>query len=260
MRYLNNVLCILGATFLLTQAKAQEIGKLRIGIESGTSTYVSEFRESASIRATNSISLWESTAHDEIETSLNRFYTGIKGEYLSSDGYLTLLSGVRYTHFESTIERDDFWNLSSNTSKFYILYNQNGTLTEYAQARNVKQSADYLGIPLEMRMYTMRPRFFRLFVKMGFDLSFKVGHRTKVDLVSPTMRPYEHLVAKSLGAPASFLSTFNPSIGFKLGKEHSLNANFEVLLPAYIFSNNTSSIVTSKAGIGVQLFISYPIN
>lgn len=258
MVYLYRLLCAIAIIHTCTTIHAQDHIKVKIGIEGGATTYFSDFRENSAVRGTNSVNFYDSSPNSDINTSLNRNFLGFKAEIISNNEYMTLQTGLRYTHIKSTIDRNDFWDLDHST-KFYILYNQNGMLTEYAQAKEVKQDAEYLGIPIEVKLYISRPRFFRMYAKMGLDLNLNISNRTSIDFVNSYMQRYEQQVANALGNPATFFSSLNPCLGFKFGDKHSLNVNLEVAFPSYFITNNISSIVTGKAGIGAQIYFSYPI-
>jgi hypothetical protein len=238
-------------------AQAQELRRFNLGVDVGTSTYCTDLRENQAIRATSSVTLFDPNGSYELETTTNRHYYGLKAEFISSNGYIGLSTGLRYTQIKSTLKREDW--LEYGKTKFYVLYSQNGATTEYAQVEKIKQQADYLGIPLDFRLYTMRPRFFRLFLNLGFDFSVKVADKTRIDFLNTVMNPYEDQVGKALGTPATFLATFNPGLGFKLGSNDGINVSFQVNLPSYITSTKASTLATSGLGIGAQFSIYYPL-
>lgn len=238
-------------------AQAQELRRFNLGVDVGSTTYCTDFRENQAIRATSSVTLFSPNGSCELETTTNRHYYGIKTEFISSNGYIGLSTGLRYTQIKSTLKREDWLDYSKY--KFYVLYSQNGSTTEYAQVENLDQEVDYLGIPLDLRLYTMKPRFFRLFINLGFDFGIKVADKATIDFANATMNPHEAQVGRALGTPASFLATFNPGLGFKLGSNDGLNVSMQVNLPSYIISTKASTLATSGLGIGAQLSIYYPI-
>lgn len=238
-------------------AQAQELKRFNLGIDVGSTTYCTDLRENQAIRATSSVTFFDPSGSYELETSTNRYYYGLKAEFISSNGYIGLSTGLRYTQVKSTLKREDW--LDYGKKKFYVLYSQKGSTTEYAQVEEIRQQADYLGIPLDLRLYTMRPRFFRLFLNLGFDFSVKVADRTRIDFINTTMNPYEEQVGKALGTPSSFLATFNPGLGFKLGSNDGLNVSMQINLPSYVISTKASTLATNGLGIGAQLSIYYPI-
>lgn len=238
-------------------AQGQELKRLSLGIDCGTSTYSTDLKENDAIRATSSVTFFDQSGSYDLRTSTHRTYYGIKAELLSSSGYLGISTGIRYTQVKSEINRDSWFSYSK--TKFYVLYNQDGTNTEYAQVEKVTQKADYLGIPLDFRFYTTRPRFFRLFFKLGFDFSMRVGNKNTVDFLTTSMNPYEQQVGRAIGTPSSVLTTFNPGLGFKLGDTDGVNVSFELNAPSYIISTNASTFAKNRIGIGAQLYIYYPI-
>jgi hypothetical protein len=238
-------------------AQAQELKRFNLGVDVGGTTYCTDLRENQAIRATSSATFFDPNGTYELKTSTKRYYYGLKAEFISSNGYIGLSTGLRYTQMKSTLKREDW--LEYGKTKFYVLYSQNNSTTEYAQVEEIKQQADYLSIPLDLRLYTMRPRFFRLFVNLGFDFGIKVADKTRIDFINTTMNPYEEQVGRALGTPASFLATFNPGLGFKLGSNSGVNVSMQVNLPSYVISTKASTLATNKLGIGAQLSIYCPI-
>lgn len=252
------VILLLLASASVSYAQPKHNSKLiNLGFDCGTSTYSTSLKENDAIRATSSTTFFDQNGSYELKTSTNRSHYGIKAELLSSNGYIGIATGIRYTQINSKIDRDEWFDLGK--SKFYILYNQDNTNTEYAQVEYVKQRAEYLGIPLDFRLFTSRPRFFRLFLKLGLDFSLKIADKTSINFLNTSMNPYEQQVANALGKPSSVLTTFNPGIGFKLGNNDGVNVSFEVNVPSYIISTNASTFAKNNLGIGVQLYIYYPI-
>jgi len=249
-------LTLLATTELVAQAQFEK--RTSVGIDMSMSTYVSELRENSLIRATSSSTYFIENGTNNMETTTQRYHFGIKAEFLSSNRYLGILTGVRYTQIKSSIERDEWFD--NGNSKFYVLYRQDGVNSEYAQVKNVRQMAEYIGIPVELRLFTMRPRFFRLYLKLGFDFNLKVADKTRLDFLNTKMNPYEDEVARAFGKPASFMSSINPGIGFKFGDDSGVNVNLEVNTPSFITSTNASTLAKSGMGIGLQLFIYYPLN
>lgn len=252
------ILLLLALTsYSYAQPKQKTKRTINLGLECGTSTYSTSIKENDAIRATSSVTLFDQDGSCELQTSTNRAHYGIKAEFLSSSGYIGIATGLRYTQINSKIDREEWFDIGK--SKFYILYNQDGTNTEYAQAEYVKQRAEYLGIPLDFRIFTSRPRFFRLFLMLGFDFNLKIADKTSINFLNTSMNPYEQQVGNALGKPSSFLTTFNPGLGFKLGNNDGVNVSFEVNVPSYIISTNASTFAKNNIGIGVQLNIYYPI-
>lgn len=237
-------------------ARGQEQKRVNFGIEFGSATYVSDIKDNPNIRATNSISYFDDNGCSDLYANTYRYHYGVKAELLSSNQYLGIATGIRFTQIKSKVYRDDWF---SNNDKVYILYNQDGVNTEYAQVTGIRQQASYLGIPLDIRCFTMRPRFFRLYLKLGFDLSLKISDRTSVTFQNSIMNPYQKQVSGVLGTPASVLSTINPGIGFKLGDKDGVSVSMEVNAPTFIMSSNASSFASNNMGVGAQIFVSFPI-
>lgn len=257
MKYFYKMFCMLGFLLATYASNAQNPIKVKMGVEGGLTTYKSDYRENPILNKTLLKNNPYFSTFSTFNTSLNSSYVGIKAEFLSGKGCFTLLTGLRYTRVRSTLGIDISWNVEPYTL-LNTLY-PNGVEEKRTFANELKQNTDYLGIPLEMKLYITRPRFFRLYAKIGVDLNLNIHNRTSVRYESSDMSHYEQGVTDVISKPASFFSTFNPCLGFKFGKEEGLNFNVELTYPSYFITNKVSSIVTSKAGIGAQMYICYPI-
>lgn len=248
------------AILLLTVTRlfAQDTKRLRMGVDFGASTYFSDMRENSAIRATTSAFIFDNSNNRDIETGSQRYYTGVKFEFVSANGYRSIITGIRYTQIISNLERDDFW-FDNAKSIFYVLYKQDGVNSYYAKATKVSQRGEYVGVPVELRLFANRERFCRFFVKLGVDFNFRVGYKNHVRFLTPTMNTSESDVASALGEPAKFLSAFSPAVGLKFGHDDKMNVNLEINAPAFILSNRSSTLVTSKMGTGIQLYMSFPL-
>lgn len=235
----------------------QDLKRFNLGFDFGASTYYTSFKENSAIRMTSSVTFFDQTGSAELETSTHRTFYGIKAELLSPNGFIGIGTGVRFTHISSDLDRERWFDFDK--TKFFVMYNQDGVNTEYAQVGRLKQRADYIGIPLDFRFYTSRPRFFRFFFKLGFDFNMRIANDASVTFVNSTMSRYKQQVADAIGKPAAVLTTINPGLGFKFGSSNSVNFCFEINGPSYIMSTNASTFAKNSIGIGAQFYLYYPI-
>lgn len=87
--------------------------------------------------------MYESTYNMSL---LYKGYAGVKGEIKLHQDLFGLLGGIRYTRMEGSLGRDDYW--SSGADFLYLLYQQQGTTTEYLKVKDITQVSHYLGMPL----------------------------------------------------------------------------------------------------------------
>ena len=149
----------------------------------------------------------------------------------------------------------------NNGSYFYFCTQQNGLNTEYYRIKEINQTTNYLGIPIEAKIYLMCPHFIRYYCKLGFEFNYQISNQANVIFNNEAMNSATADVIKALGkAPdnINMLGTF--ALGIKIGKENKPTCSIEGYLPTGFFSNYTSTIVTSNLGYGISIKIQFPLN
>ena len=194
---------------------------------------------------------------DHLRSLLHTNYFGAKFEYRMLDNLLGIAAGVRYTRMVSSIGKTSYW--SDTPDFFFVLFGQDGITTEFAKVREIIQKSDYLGIPLEIRIYPYKERVFNVYYKVGAAFNFNV--RTKEDVVffNDDMESYQDDVSKIIEEPYPFYSSFHLGIGFKVGKFAKPGFNIEVCVPAGMLTTAKSGFVTPQAGGGFQFMIRLPL-
>jgi len=187
---------------------------------------------------------------------LYKNYVGAKVEVRLANNKLGLAGGLRFTRMESSLGKNSYW--SGRSDFLYLLYRQQGTVTEYLKIKEISQVTNYLGIPLELRVYPYAEHFIQLYYKIGADFNVRVRKKTTVDFYDPAMQTYEKEVGRVVEDPWTFYSTVQLAIGLKIGKTPISGINIEACAPVAILANYKSTFVTPQAGGGFQVNVRFP--
>jgi hypothetical protein len=188
---------------------------------------------------------------------LYKNYAGVKAEIKLKGELLGLIGGLRFTRMESSLGKDDYW--STRADFLYLLYAQNGTTTEYLKVKDITQVSEYIGIPLELRIYPYEYKFIQMYYKIGADFNILLHSKTNTRFFDPAMEKYEAGVEKIVEDPWPVYASFHLAIGVKIGKPEKPGINIEACAPAAILANFKSSFVIPQAGGGIQLNIRIPL-
>jgi hypothetical protein len=188
---------------------------------------------------------------------LYKNYIGVKAAIRLANNKLELAGGVRFTRMESSLGKNSYW--SGRSDFLYLLFRQQGTVTDYLKIKEISQVTNYIGIPLELRIYPYAEHFIQLYYKVGTDFNVLVRKKTTVDFYVPAMQHYEEEVGRIVEDPWHFYSTVQLGIGLKIGKNSKPGINIEACVPVAILANYKSSFVTPEAGGGFQLNIRFPL-
>jgi hypothetical protein len=228
-----------------------------IGLEIGMYFPSSEIPEKDFIRKETAPYYYEESPTENIYSSMTLGYTGIKTEYLLFENKFGITAGARYTNITSSI---GYLSDKSDKDFFYILYRQDETNTEYLKIKTISETAEYIGIPLEIRCYPFKPRFFRIYYKIAADLNFLIQSKTDVVFVNDGMEIFEDAVADKFGKPNSFNSLLTGAIGFRFGKDSRPAFSCEFCFPSSIVTKNCSALVKPKFSGGFQFNFQIPLN
>jgi hypothetical protein len=242
--------------FCMVISSAQETRQKFLGIEAGMNLIAGEMTNMDYVRG--EIPFYsEGSSTNNLTSLMYTSFFGIKSEAYSLNNKFGLLAGVRYTRVVSSVGKNSYW--SNSTNYFYLLYLQEGTNTEYLKVKEIKQSSNYLGIPVEIRFSPFKPRLIRPYFKLGAEISFRLNSRTDVLFFDDAMEPYQKDVAVLVGEPRSVSSTVYGSGGIRLGREFKPNISFEICLPAIYLTGESSGLVNPISGGGFQLNVQIPI-
>jgi hypothetical protein len=194
---------------------------------------------------------------NQIKALMTINYIGLRFEYRVINNLFGLSGGLRYSRMAASIGRDSY--LSSDPDYFYVNYNQSELNTEYAKVREINQKGDYLGIPLEVRLYPQKEHKIKLYYKAGVSFNIKVHSKSDISFFNESMEQYQAEVIKVIEKPSPNFTTFHIGLGLKIGKSDKPGISIETYTPLGVRFPKGSYLVKPLAGSGIQLLLSIPI-
>jgi hypothetical protein len=185
-----------------------------------------------------------------------RNYFGVKAEKRFIHDLIGISAGLRYTRSESSIGKNTYW--SSPSEYFYFRLEQSGTTTEYLRIKELNQINGYIGVPLELRIYPYKPRFFNVYYKLGTDFNLLVSQKTDAVFFTPGMQKYTDEVADIIEDPWSVYASVHLAVGFKLGQPGKTAVMWEVCFPSAVLAPR-NGFLKPQAGGGFQLNVRIPL-
>lgn len=192
-----------------------------------------------------------------IRALLYKNFVGVKYEKRVLQNKVGLTAGVRFTWMHSSIGKNSYWG--SGSDYYYFLYQEQGTKTEFLRVKDITQSATYIGIPFEIRIYPYEERTVQMYYKIGFDLNRLMTAHTKVSFENKLMDSYEQGIEQIIEEPLSYYATAYAAIGMKIGKSDKPGVNLEACIPAVIICNYDAAFVKPTAGGGFQINLRIPL-
>ncbi|MFC2104477.1 hypothetical protein ACFLS4_03890 [Bacteroidota bacterium] len=196
------------------------------------------------------------SATDYLSGYFQKWYFGLKAEVRSKNNKFGLLGGIRYSSTNSSLGKNTYWESSSDY--FFLLLNQEGTTTEFLKIKEVNNSADYIGIPLEIRYFPYKPRAFRLYFKVAAEFNYLLSDKSEVIFENNTMQNYEAEVLDKFDKPDNFYTAVYGAVGWNLNLKNKVYINFEVDVPSIFLADYSSGLIDPIAGGGFQLFVQIP--
>jgi hypothetical protein len=197
---------------------------------------------------------------DRIKSLMSIEYIGIKFEKRLMDDLFGLSAGLRYSRMNNSIGRDSY--MSSGVDYFYLNYSQSYLNTEYAKVCEIIQKTDYVGIPLEVRLYPKKENksIFKLYYKAGVSFNIKVNSRSDISFFNESMLPYQAEVLKVIEKPSPNFTSFHIGLGLKIGKSNRPGISIETYTPIGVRFPEGTYLVEPLAGSGIQFLVCLPLN
>ena len=189
--------------------------------------------------------------NNSVNQSTSSFYFSVKPEYRFFNDKASFTAGVRYTRLGSDLEKDKY---------FHLRYKKEGTNTEFARVRSIKERYDYIGIPFEIQYIPIQLHRVGFYVKIGTDVNFRIKSDIDMTFVNESMEQHQQEIFDRIGVGTnSFYSTLYGSIGMKCGKVDGINFHFDVFLPSFILTSNNSALVSLNNFAGIQCSLAIPL-
>lgn len=236
---------------------AQNASRLRIGVEMGGSDMMGEINDHWEFRKPwNRYSNYDSYYYGSVnaESEGSMFYARLKTELSILKEWVTLSSGLRYTHFNERI-------FAYDNSPLY-LFNPSQQGIELFRVNGIKESLGYLSVPLEADVAIFgKIRRWHVFVKGGIQAGVKMHGKTRLDFVSKEMEKYESEILSAVGnAPSNFISSIYGSVGFRFIFDSQVRITLENTLPHLFLTKNYSSLIKPEEMVGLQASVTVPLN
>jgi len=180
------------------------------------------------------------------------YYVGLKPEF-SITNSISIAAGMRFLGSNSTL----------NSDKNYFLWkvSENDLTTNYVRVKHVKQNNLFIGIPVEMMVYTYKRDIrFRHYCRGGVNFNFLLASETTPQFENSAMSRYADKVINDIEKKNFFTPTAFIGTGLKIGRMNRPFGTFEFRIP-FVLKGNTSfsSFAKSSVGFEFQTAISIPV-
>ena len=184
--------------------------------------------------------------------SVPHYYIGVKSE-ISLNTSISLATGLRFLGSNSEL----------NSDRQYFLWKvaENNLTTDYVRVKHLTQNNLYVGIPLEMMLFTYkRDIMCRHFLKGGVNFNFLLASKTTPYFENEAMNKYAIQIVNEIEkntffAPIGFIGT-----GLKFGRMNRPFGTVEIRMPFGLKENASfSSFIKTSVGIELQTSMYLPL-
>jgi len=186
---------------------------------------------------------------------MHKQFLGLKAEIVIRDKFGWSV-GVRYSQMKSSITKN---NKDYGNDYFYLVTNETATSSEYMKVREINQSSNYVGVPIEFRYFPYMPRKFRVFIKLAAEGTILLQTKTNVKFGDEAMAKNENDVTRNISNPAKLSSLLYGGFGIKYGQKSKPSVSIEFSGPAWFASYKSNGMLNPVVGGGVQINIQIPI-
>lgn len=237
-------------------ASSQETQQKFIGAEAGSVFIESEMINMDYIRG-DMPSYSGGYSSKSLTSFTYKNYVGIKPEFFSLNNKFGIMAGLRFSSSTNSVGKSNYW--VGNTDYFYFLYRQDGVNTEYLKVKEINQTCDYLGIPVEISIFPFKPHFFRFYCKLGTEINVRLQTKTDIVFNEDAMEIYQQELAAKVGQPGAFSFSAYGACGLRLGKQSRPSVSIEATLPYLFLTHESSGLINPLIGGGFQVNFQIPI-
>jgi hypothetical protein len=123
----------------------------------------------------------------------------------------------------------------------------------------IDEKSDYIGIPAEVRVFTINQPKFKIYGKICLDYNLRIRSQKEIEYAKPDMKVYDEGVKTKVGNSNRSYSSLFMGFGFCFGNGKTPRLNVEFLFPGGIISQNFSSVVVPELAYGLQMTIQIPL-
>ncbi|MDR0546995.1 MAG: PorT family protein [Dysgonamonadaceae bacterium] len=252
----------LGLLYALSSLQAQEILttpiRMRIGLTGGFTSFQGSTNKPQQVREYNSdlnYYAWDSEFSKQ-QAELSRL--GVQIEYFILDNRFGLTAGLHFAQMTT-----DF---APTSSYFYWQMPSNGLITNYIRVRDIVQTKQYIGIPMEIKwLMSKLNRTTMPYLKVGCTVDYCLNTKTSIGFHDAAMEKYTGEITNQLQKTSPFFVSIYPAFGLRFGKEEAASRwnpwlNLELRLGETVLSENMSSFTKNNiSGFGGQISLQIPL-
>ena len=242
---------------LSQNVKTYEYQRFRLGIEAGAGFLSGRTVKPDAIRENRSYYYEGYYYHDDYycgyvynDQTTPHYYVGIKPEF-SITNSVSIAAGMRLLGSSYTL----------NSDRGYFLWkvSEKDLTTHYVRVKDVTQNNFYVGIPVEMTVYTYkRDVIVRHFFRGGLVFNYLLVSTTTPHFENATMNKYAKKVKNDIKKPPLFTPTAFIGTGLKFGRMKRPFGSVEIRIP-FVLSENTSFSSFAKSSVGFEFQTSFYI-
>ncbi len=229
-----------------------------IHLESGFIYPSGTIKESIAIRQNISSYFVNQSSTGQISSENSGFILGLRWEYFNKQYKSGISTGLRYTGYSSQISGFS----ASNADFFYLRYSMLNSDTKFARVKNIKETNNLIGIPLEFRIVPVQNKYFELFARGGTELSmFNLKKGTHIQFQDSNMDGSEGVILNNIGLSTNkFYSILYASLGLIIGNENKAKYLFEVFLPSLFLTKNNFTLADVDHFEGFKFSVQFPLH
>ena len=246
---------ILLLSLLLIQSLfAQENHRILLGFDFGGGTVAGELSNNWSIRQDLSSYSDYGNFSSGVRNESSIMYFSFKPELIIKQNRLSLLSGLRFTLFDSYLKG------GINDDYFFLRYKSASSGTEFARISTLSETVSYLSIPLELKYVPIQISNVGFYAKVGTEAGVKLNSKKSIAFTSETMNEYsEEILNTNPTKINSMYSTIYGAFGVRWESLKGTQVNMEWVLPSQFLTKNNLSQITPEMYSGFQLSVMFPL-
>jgi hypothetical protein len=248
---------------LILSAQAERIfeyPRFRWGVEVGFESFSGEAIKMPQIRE-NKSGYYDPAYRDDLyycgfmypRYNYTRYFVGVKPEY-SLGHQFAVAAGLRFSYNNSVL----------NSDRDYFLWRmaEESLTTNYVRVTSLTQNNFYVGIPLELKVFTSRRDLrVRHYFKGGLVFNALLASTLTGNFQSDAMKEkYNSQITGQLEKPSTFGAQAFIGTGLKIGRMNHVFGNIEIQMPINLFKNQRASsfIYSSPASFVMITTINIP--
>lgn len=227
-----------------------------VGAEGGMSFYFSDGAKKDFMRSSASAMSYNPSGG--VSSYIQKSYAGLKYEHRFTNNRIGMFTGIRFSRLYSSIGRSGV--SEGNSGYFYVLVEEQGLDTRYIRVKEINQTADYLGVPLEFRFFVSRAKRVRFYLKAGAECSFRIAQNREVVYQDAAMANYTDWLLNQIDKPKAVVGSAFLSPGIRFFPDKYPGLNLEVHILTFMLPSDAVGMLNSEAGAGFQVNLQVPLS